>query len=151
MIADIARTTPIGLYNYGVAYFDTARAALASKAQIRFGGPIEFLCAHGLELVFKADLLRSIALSELKSKYGHRLEAMYSDLSPEFVQQFALGDAQSEVVRYLAEGHSSPDFENRYLRTGFKTVIEPDNLLGHLSMFHSNNRSWLIDHFGSAL
>ena len=151
MTGDINRTTSIGLYNFGVAYLDTARAAVSSEAPIMFHGPIEFLCAHGLELIFKADLTRSISLEDVRLQYGHSLLKLFFDCSAELKQRFRMTEDFAEVVNFLAEGHSQQPFENRYLRTGYRQIIEPMVVLEHLAHLTTNDRQWIFAHFGGAI
>jgi hypothetical protein len=147
----IVRTTPIGLYNFGVSYIDTARAALASQAKIRFQNPIEFLCAHGLELIFKADLSRHQCLDAVRQKYGHCLLKLFDDSSAELKGHFQMDAAFGEVVEFLHQGHSHSPFENRYLRTGSRQVIEPSVMLSHIARLTPDDRQWLTTHFGDAI
>jgi hypothetical protein len=151
MSGQINRTTPIGLYNFGVSYLDTARAALASTVQIRFQNPVEFLCAHGLELIFKADLTRHQTLDVVRQRYGHCLTKLYADSSPELKRHFKMDAAFGEIVEFLHEGHSHRPFENRYLRTGSRQVIEPNTIVSHLARLNADDRQWLIAHFGDAV
>ena len=151
MTGDINRTTPIGLYNFGVAYLDTARAAVSSEATINFHGPFEFLCAHGLELIFKADITRNIPLETVRVQYSHNLIKLFCGCSAELKQRFAITDAFREVLNFLAEGHSHQPFENRYLRTGYRQIIEPKVVLEHLAQLTTSDRQWVFAHFGGAI
>ena len=151
MIDEITRTTPIGFYNYGVSYLDTARAALESGTSIRFSGPLEFLCAHGLELIFKADLIRTQSLDDVRKQYGHSLTELFSACSDTLKNHFQMDDAFEEIVEFLAYGHSQKPFENRYLRTGFRSIIEPAVILHHLNKLTTDDRQWLLRHFGDAI
>lgn len=151
MTDTINRTTSIGLYSFGVAYLDTARAAVTSNARISFHAPVEFLCAHGLELIFKADLTRLRVLDDVRKQHGHDLSSLFAECSRELKHHFNMDQAFQEVVEYLAIGHSQLPFENRYLITGFRQVIEPAVMLTHFARLNPDNRQWLIQHFGGAI
>ena len=142
------RTSPIGLYNFGVSYIETARAAVLSDGSPRFTDPIEFLCAHGLELVFKGDLVRTRSLEDVKRKFGHDLLKLRRHLSAEFTTKFRIDDEMDNIINYLAIGHSGPNWRNRYLVTGFRTSLTPCQILSPLEKFNSKDRGWLLSHFG---
>lgn len=147
MTSAIDRTTPIGLYNFGVAYLDTARLALAGSPQPRFAAPIEFLCAHGLELIFKADLSRSMEVDDIRKTYGHNLVELRKGLSVDFVKHFNISCDIDRVIYYLAIGHCGPNWENRFIVTGVKQHIPLSEFITHLAVFDDNDRAWLSAHF----
>ena len=140
--------TPIGLYNFGIGYLDTARAAEASGIKIPFGDPKEFLVAHSLELIFKADLRRSLTMDQIKRDYGHNLSKLRKRVSKEFAGHFHLDTEFDNLVLYLSEGHSGPNWRNRYLVTGYRAAILPaPELIRIMGRFTTNDRKWLLAHF----
>ncbi len=140
----------MGLYNFGLSYLETARAASKVSSQFTFTDPIEFLCAHGLELIFKADLCRTRELETVRQKFGHSLPKLRDALSGEFVLQFPITSELGSVVDYLAIGHSGPNWRNRYIVTGVRQHLTPSQILSPLAVFDTNNRSWLTGHFKKA-
>jgi hypothetical protein len=145
----IDRTTPIGLYNFGVAYLDTARLAGAGNPQPMFSDPIEFLCAHGLELIFKADLARHMDVEKIKKDYGHNLIKLFNRLSSEFRSNFVITSEMENVIQYLRIGHSGPNWRNRYIETRVRPHLTPSQLLIPLKCFNTDaiHRKWLSNHF----
>lgn len=141
------RTTPLGLYCFGVSYLDTARAAKSANASIPFADPIEFLCAHGLELIFKAELARSKDMDIIRSRYGHNLLKLRAALGSDFLKKFPIDAGLENIIRYLAIGHSGPNWRNRYIETGTMRMIAPEQFLPCLDCYHTNDRRWLTDHF----
>jgi hypothetical protein len=141
------RTTPIGLYCFGVSYLDTARAAHQANSSIPFSDPIEFLCAHGLELIFKAEVSRTLDLEIVRKRYGHNLLRLRSALGTEFLNAFPIDHDLENTIQYLAIGHSGPNYRNRYIETGVRSALLPDQILPTLSVFHTDKRQWLTSHF----
>jgi hypothetical protein len=145
---DQNQTDPIGLYNFGVSYLDTARAAVSSGWQLMFDDPIEFLCAQGLELIFKADATRTQSQEAVRKKFGHDLLALRENLTQEFLDAFEIDQQIDSVIQYLSIGHSGPNWRNRYLETGsYQGPLSVEQLLSPLDRFNTENRSWLIDHY----
>jgi hypothetical protein len=147
---EIDRTSPIALYNFGVSYLDTARLASQSQNQPMFSDPIEFLCAHGLELIFKAELCRSSDIDTVRKKYGHDLIKLRKKLAADFLTKFPINNACDNVINYLAIGHSGPNWRNRYIFTGLKLHLTPSEILQQLTCFDTSQRSWLSNHFVKA-
>ena len=145
------RTTPIGLYCFGVSYLDTARAAQLASPTIAFDDPIEFLCAHGLELIFKAEISRNLAIDDVRKRYGHDLLKLRKALGSDFLNKFPIDPALEDVISYLAVGHSGPNWQNRYLVTGVRSALSLGVILPSLSYFHTTNRRWLTSHFVKAI
>lgn len=112
-----------------------------------FDDPIEFLCAHGLELIFKADVTRTTSLDIARKKFGHDLVKLRRNLSTEFVAKFVIDDKIDNIIRYLAIGHSGPNWRNRYIETGFRKAIPVQQILLGLGQFNTDDRGWLISHF----
>ena len=145
------RTTPIGLYNFGVAYLDTARAALPSVDTICFYDPFDFLCAHGLELIFKAELARTMDINDVRRRYGHNLLKLKKKLGQGFLSKFPINAELENTIEFLSIGHSGPNYPNRYLVTGTKQVLLPNQYLPTLSNFNTDDRRWLTSHFVKAI
>ncbi len=143
----IDRTTPLGLYNFGVAYLDTARVAFNSNKSVAFDDPLEFLAAHGLELILKAELARNMDMERIRKRFGHNLQKLRQRLSPEFSNEFKLDEEFDNVLNYLSIGHSGPNWRNRYIETGFKQAIPVDKILSGLDRFTTTNRRWITSHF----
>jgi hypothetical protein len=146
----IERTSPIALYNFGISYLDTARLAWQSQNQPMFSDPIEFLCAHGLELIFKAELCRSSDIVTVRRKYGHDIIKLRKKLGAEFLAKFPIDNACDNVINYLAIGHSGPNWRNRYIVTGARQHLSPSQILPPLAAFDTSNRHWLTGHFKKA-
>ncbi|MBB5684547.1 hypothetical protein [Sphingobium boeckii] len=142
------RSEPIGFYNFGVAYLDTARLASLHPTKPSFSDPMEFLISHGLELIFKADLRRKLSLEKVRNKFGHNLLKMSKNLSEPFLQHFEVDDMFRALVTYLSEGHSGPNWRNRYLETGFRAVqVSTEDMLQLVHRFNIDDRRWLLGHF----
>ena len=151
MTRNMDRTTPIGLYCFGVSYLDTARAAQLARPTIRFNDPIEFLCAHGLELIFKAEVSRNLTIDDVRKRYGHDLLKLRKALGSDFLNKFPIDLALENVINYLAVGHSGPNWRNRYLVSGVRSALSLGVILPSLSYFHTRNRRWLTSHFVRAI
>ena len=151
MTRNMDRTTPIGLYLSGVSYLDTARAAQLGSPLMSFSDPIEFLCAHGLELIFKAEISRNLAIDDVRKRYGHNLSKLRTALGSDFLNKFPIDSALENVINYLAVGHSGPNWRNRYLITGVRSALSLEDVLPSLSYFHTRDRRWLTSHFVRAI
>lgn len=112
-----------------------------------FDDPIEFLCAHGLELIFKADATRTDSVEAVRKKFGHNLIKLRHHLSPEFQAEFEIDEQTENVIRYLAVGHSGPNWRNRYIETGIRQALPVQQILLPLGRFNTEKRRWLISHF----
>lgn len=141
------RTTPLGLYNFGVAYLDTARAAFSSNKRIAFNDPLEFLAAHGLELILKAELARNMDIKRIRKSFGHDLQKLRKRVSQEFSNEFNLDEEFENVLNYLSVGHYGPNWRNRYIETGYKQAVPVEKILDGLDRFTTTNRRWIISHF----
>ncbi len=146
-MSEIDRTSPIGLYNFGVSYLDTARLTLTALKQPMFNDPIEFLCAHGLELIFKAEICRTFDIEKMPKKYGHNLIKLRRALGEKFLSQFPINAECDNVINYLALGHTGPNWRNRYLITGHRKSLTPSQILRPLICFDTSQRKWLTSHF----
>jgi hypothetical protein len=139
---------PIGFFNFGISYLTVARNSCG--LDIRFSDPVEFLFSHAAELFFKADLLRHLEITEIKKKYGHRLEHLYRDTSEEFKEKFCRKKNFLELVKYLNEGHSGKDVRNRYLVVGSRKALPVGIISDYFEYFTDNDRKWLLSHFCKA-
>lgn len=110
---------------------------------------MEHLCAHGLELIFKADLRRSMSMDQIRKDYGHDLLKLRKNLSVEFTEHFSINDEVNNVINYLAIGHSG-HYHNRYLQTGVRQSLNMDQILSPLTNFNDQDRPWLLSHFVEA-
>ena len=144
------RTTPIGLYNMGLAYLEAARAVSVSDNRIAFQDPLDFLCAHGLELIFKAEMLRTLSMNEVRNQFGHNLSVLKNKLGVDFTNKFPMTNELQNVINYLEIGHSGPDWTNRYIKTGVKIALSPEQILAALACFTTSSRTWLSNHFVKA-
>jgi hypothetical protein len=138
---------PIGFYNLGVAFLNAARAAASAENVPHFDEPVQFLVAHGLELIFKADQRRTQSLETVRKKFGHDLLKLHAGLSEDFIQDFMLDSEFEMVVMGLSQGHSGPDWRNRYLQTGFRSELPAERLIAAVRAFTVEDRGWLISHF----
>ena len=147
----IDRTTPLGLYMMGVAYLEAARAVSVSDNRKAFQDPFDFLCAHGLELIFKAEMARALSMKEVRTKFGHNLSDLKNELGVDFTNEFPMTIELQNVINYLEIGHSGPDWTNRYIKTGVKNKLLPEQILAQLACFTTSNRKWLAAHFVKAV
>ncbi|WIA56613.1 hypothetical protein N6H05_01945 [Sphingobium sp. WTD-1] len=139
---------PIGFYNLGVGYLDVARRAADSDDDWLFHDPFEFLIAHGLELIFKADRRRELPMEDVRRQYGHSLPNLFNDLSVDFRNKFEVGDELKFLVAHLDGGHSGPKWRNRYLETGYRENVPTlSSMLSIVSPFNLVDRRWLSNHF----
>ena len=145
---NVEGSLPIGFYNLGVGYLDVARAAAKVGDHWMFHDPFEFLVAHGLELIFKADRRRELDIESVRRQYGHSLPKLFKDLSPDFLKKFQVGDELKLLVDHLDGGHSGPNWRNRYLETGYRANVPPlSSMLEIVAAFTIIDRSWLSNHF----
>jgi hypothetical protein len=144
----IDRTTPIGLFNFGYGFIESARILSESPKQSAFSGPFEFLCAHGLELIFKADIRRSREMAVIRKMYGHDLIKLWAQVSTDLKSRmFQTADFET-VLSYLAQNHSSP-FLNRYIVTGYLgSCPTVGAVIANLASISDSDRGWLLAHFG---
>ena len=139
---------PIGFYNLGVGYLDVARSAAKVGNHWMFHDPFEFLIAHGLELIFKADRRRELSLESVRRQYGHSLPKLFNDLSGDFRENFQVGDDLKALVSHLDDGHSGPNWRNRYLETGYRANVPSlSSMLEIVAPFTIIDRRWLSNHF----
>ena len=139
---------PIGFYNLGVGYLDVARAAAKVGDHWMFHDPFEFLVAHGLELIFKADRRRELDVESVRRQYGHSLPKLFDDLSADFQRKFQVGDDLKLLVNHLDVGHSGSNWRNRYLETGYRgNVPSLSSILETVAPFTIVDRRWLSKHF----
>ncbi|WP_157035662.1 hypothetical protein [Sphingobium chungbukense] len=139
---------PIGFYNLGVGYLDVARAASKGGDVWLFHDPFEFLVAHGLELIFKADRRRELSVEHVRRQYGHSLPKLFDDLSADFKNKFQVGDDLKFLVNHLDLGHSGPNWRNRYLETGYRANVPSlPSMLEIVAPFTTIDRRWLSNHF----
>jgi hypothetical protein len=139
---------PIGFYNLGVGYLDVARAATEVGNRWMFQDPFEFLIAHGLELIFKADRRRDLSVESVRRQYGHSLPRLFDDLSDDFRDKFQVGDELKTLVDHLDAGHSGPNWRNRYLETGYRADVPSlSSKLEIVAPFTIIDRRWLSNHF----
>ena len=143
--------TPIGLYNFGVSYLDTARSAMQSNCKIAFSDPIEHLFAHGVELIFKADLMRNDTLDNVRQRFGHDLVGLRYAITSEFVLRWRIDAEFDDIVRYLDLGHSGRGYRHRYLQPGFRQGVSLSTIGAATARFNDQDRTGLVQLFGGVI
>ena len=122
------RDSPIGVFLHAQSYLRAADALAhgveEGKLQLRFDAPIRHLYAHALEVVLKAHLLaRGVPAKELRRKHGHNLVALYDACCKRRLSLGHKGWAdRRRVVALMNQGHTGPDYVDRYLKVGFSRL-----------------------------
>lgn len=110
------RTTAVGLYHYGHAYHEAARALSVAKFRTTHpDAPLTYLYFHAIELFLKAYLrAHNHTVQELERRFRHDIERMRE-------RAIELGfDFQDEDLVVLGYMGKTPVVMNsRYISTGF--------------------------------
>jgi hypothetical protein len=119
------RTTPIGMFHFAHSY--ALSASKLNDDRIRAthpDAPIRFLFCHAIELYFKSyRLLKGVTIEELKRRnYGHDLERL---LRKSVELGLTIPKEHEDWV-----GIANQAIRDRYIETGFRTVVLPEALLG---------------------
>ncbi|WP_417319064.1 hypothetical protein [Emcibacter sp.] len=117
------RETPVGFFHYAHSYASSAAALRKTNIQATHpDSPIRFLYSHALELYLKSSLrLNGVTIKELRSKdLGHDMKALRKK-AKEFGLLF--NSVQAGQIDLLGEA-----ILDRYIKTGFRTVLLPETL-----------------------
>jgi hypothetical protein len=123
----IIRTTAIGMFHFAQSYALSAKSLNEKRVNATHpDAPIRFLYCHAIELYLKAYLLlQGTTLSVLKSKaFGHNLSKLMSK-SVEFGLEITM---EHQVAIQLANQANLDDYPDRYIKTGYRTVVLPEVL-----------------------
>jgi hypothetical protein len=124
----IIQTTPIGMFHYAQSYALSAKSLNEKRIEATHpNAPIRFLYCHAIELYLKAYLLlHGISLSDLSSRaLGHNLEKLMSK-AVEYGLEIT---AEHQDAIQLANQANLDGYRDRYIRTGYRTVLLPEVLL----------------------
>jgi HEPN domain-containing protein len=110
------RTTPLGLFNYGRSYWQSAVLLHQLGAKVSHpDAPVTLLMAHAVELYLKAFLrLRGLSAQEVKHSFGHDFEKL---IEAAWARGLPLTDADQAVAIILKEQESIR--RSRYIETGY--------------------------------
>jgi hypothetical protein len=123
----IIRTTAIGMFHFAQSYALSAKSLDENRINATHpDAPIRFLYCHAIELYLKAYLLfQGTTLSELKSNpLGHNLVNLVSK-SVEFGLEIT---KEHQDAIQLANQGNLDDYRDRYIQTGYRTVVSPEVL-----------------------
>ena len=98
----------MGWYNLAFANLEAADHLIASKAKLSFDEPIRALYAHAWELALKACLRKQgFAPSQIRKKFGHRLDIIWSVVDRDRFYQLRLHDELDGFINHLTFYHSN--------------------------------------------
>lgn len=120
------RSTPIGFFNYGDSFWLGGEAlAGISIGTTHPGAPVDFLHHHAIELYLKADLRnRGYSAEKLRSReFGHKVGALARECAKCGLD---IPKTDIEALEFVEETGAA--FDARYIRTGFRNVIELETL-----------------------
>ena len=112
-------TTPVGLFHYAVSYAKSAVKLSELDIDVTHpDAPIRFLFSHAVELYLKSFLLaKGKTVDQLRNEYGHKISKLLAGAIENGLDILAVQQEQAALL--------DDAIQDRYLETGFRTVLTP--------------------------